>query len=107
MNLITIWIEFELVASRIMEFEWDNDDFVVADVVDVDDSGWEEEVNVNVNKVDNNDDFDEETNDDNDGVVDETGEDYIVLLFVSLMLESTQVKIVPLVLLLCEVILKW
>eukprot|EP00019_Armaparvus_languidus_P002886 CAMPEP_0168603250 /NCGR_PEP_ID=MMETSP0420-20121227/14619_1 /TAXON_ID=498008 /ORGANISM="Pessonella sp." /LENGTH=53 /DNA_ID=CAMNT_0008642199 /DNA_START=478 /DNA_END=639 /DNA_ORIENTATION=+ len=29
-----------------------------------------------VNKFDNNEDFDEETNDDNDGVVDDTGEDF-------------------------------
>ena len=84
--MITILIEFELVASRIIEFEWDNDDFVVADVVDVDDSGWEDAVNVKVdvmvvNKLDNNEDFDEKTNDDNDGVVDDTGEDYIVVLF--------------------------
>ena len=34
-----------------------------------------------VNKLDNNEDFDEKTNDDNDGVVDDTGEDYIVVLF--------------------------
>jgi len=84
--LITILIELEFVASRIIEFEWDNDDFVVADVVDVDDSGWEDAVNVKVdvmvvNKLDNNEDFDEKTNDDNDGVVDDTGEDYIVVLF--------------------------
>ena len=84
--MITILIELEFVASRIIEFEWDNDDFVVADVVDVDDSGWEDAVNVKVdvmvvNKLDNNEDFDEKTNDDNDGVVDDTGEDYIVVLF--------------------------
>ena len=83
--MITILIEFELVASRIIEFEWDNDDFVVVAVVDVDDSEWEDAVNVRVdvmvvNKFDNNDDFDEETNDDNDGVVDDTGEDYMVIL---------------------------
>jgi len=84
-NLITILIELEFVASRIIEFEWDNDDFVVVAVVDVDDSEWEDAVNVRVdvmvvNKFDNNDDFDEETNDDNDGVVDDTGEDYMVIL---------------------------
>jgi len=76
-----ILIEFEFVASRIIEFEWVNDDFVVVAVVDVDDSGWEDAVNVKVdvmvvNKFDNNEDFDEETNDDNDGVVDDTGEDF-------------------------------